>query len=134
MVIAGFAAFAGVIASLAGLYGVRRIRRIEHGGVRSTALVKRAPGAASGDLGPPRPLLQFTTKDEQVVEIVSPVPPTRRRPLRDGETVLVIYDPQDPGSVVVLGRERIGLEYGFVLAGVVVSVAAIALIALAVVR
>ncbi len=120
MVVAVFAAVAGIcgtVAALAGIAGLREVRRVRRFGARAQALVKRAPGDFSGEPWPPRPRLQFATADGRVVEVVSPVPPSRRQPLRDGSTVLVSYDPADPRTVVVHRRERVGLEYGFIAAG-----------------
>ncbi|MFB7507328.1 hypothetical protein [Streptomyces broussonetiae] len=54
------------------------------------------------------------------MEIVSPVPATRREPLYEGDTLLVTYDPADPGAVVVHHRERRLLDYGFIGAGALV--------------
>ncbi|WP_269857168.1 DUF3592 domain-containing protein [Streptomyces sp. RPT161] len=116
-VFAGITGVCGVLAALAGAAGLREVRRVRRFGEVARALVKRAPGDVSGEPWPPRPSLQFATSDGRVVEIVSPVPPSRRLRLLDGETVLVSYDPADPRSVVVHRRERVGLEYGFIAAG-----------------
>ncbi|MFB6962187.1 DUF3592 domain-containing protein [Streptomyces sp. NPDC056309] len=76
-------------------------------------------------------MLQFSTEAGQVVEIGSPVPATRRRPLRNGDTLLVTYDPADPGSIVVHNRERRLLDYGFIAAGTLVLLLALVLVGLA---
>ncbi|MFI9100708.1 DUF3592 domain-containing protein [Streptomyces fildesensis] len=111
-VFAGFAVLSGVVVSLAGLAGLRAIRLIGGAGTEAEALVKRTgPAAADSAI---RPLLQFTVADGRVVEISSPVPASRHRPLTDGSTVWVRYDPVDPRDVVVVGRERRGLEYALV--------------------
>lgn len=130
VVMAVFAASGGCVMALAGLTGLRQTRRIERTGVRAWALVKRSPGAPGGGPLSPRPLLQFTTEAGQVVEIGSPVPATRRRPLRDGDTLLITYDPSDPGTVVVHSRERRVLDYGFIAAGTVVVLLAVVLVSL----
>ncbi|MCM2423031.1 DUF3592 domain-containing protein [Streptomyces sp. RKAG293] len=111
-VFAGFAAISGVVVSLAGLAGLRAIRLIGGVGAEARALVKRTGPAATDSAV--RPLLQFTVADGRVVEISSPVPASRRRPLTDGSLVRVRYDPVDPRDVVVVGRERRGLEYALV--------------------
>ncbi|MFJ5156693.1 DUF3592 domain-containing protein [Streptomyces sp. NPDC088353] len=130
VVIAVFAACGGCVMALAGLTGLRQTCRIERTGVRAWALVKRNPGAPGEDPSSPRPLLQFSTEAGQVVEIGSPVPATRRRPLRDGDTLLITYDPADPGTVVVHSRERRLLDYGFIAAGTVVVLLAVVLVSL----
>ncbi|GAA1926518.1 DUF3592 domain-containing protein [Streptantibioticus ferralitis] len=131
-VFAGLAGVCGAFAALVGILGLREIRRVRRFGVVAGALVKRPPGDASGEPWPPRPLLQFATEDDRVMEIVSPVPSTRRRPLRDGDTVLVSYDPADPRTVVVHRRERVGLEYGFIVVGSALLLACLALLAVAI--
>ncbi|MEU6011659.1 DUF3592 domain-containing protein [Streptomyces sp. NPDC047453] len=131
IVIAVFAACGGCVMALAGLTGLRQARRIERTGLRAWALVKPNPGARGEDSPSPRPLLQFSTETGQVVEIGSPVPPTRRRPLHDGDTLLISYDPADPGSIVVYNRERRLLDYGFIAAGTLILLLALVLVSLA---
>ncbi|MDT0464601.1 DUF3592 domain-containing protein [Streptomyces gibsoniae] len=130
VVVAVFAACGGGVLALAGFAGLRQSRRIERSGIKAWALVKRSPGARDDEPSPPRPLLQFTTEDGRVVEIVSPVPATRRRPLRDGDTLLITYDPADPATVVVHNRERRLLDYGFIAAGALVALLALLLVGL----
>ncbi|MGW4564368.1 hypothetical protein ACWEN3_18765 [Streptomyces sp. NPDC004561] len=131
VVMAVFAACGGCVMALAGLTGLRRTRRIERTGVKAWALVKRNPQARGDEPSSPRPLLQFSTETGQVVEIGSPVPATRRRPLHDGDTLLITYDPADPGTVVVHSGERLLLDYGFVAAGTLVLLLAVVLVDLA---
>ncbi|MFF9318101.1 hypothetical protein ACF1BP_36465 [Streptomyces sp. NPDC014735] len=64
------------------------------------------------------------------MEIGSPVPATRRRPLHDGDTLLITYDPADPGTIVVHSRERRVLNYGFIAAGTLVVLLAVVLVGL----
>ncbi|MFD4977220.1 DUF3592 domain-containing protein [Streptomyces sp. NPDC058424] len=130
VVMAVIAACGGCVMTLAGLTGLRETRRIERTGIRAWALVKRTPGACGDDPSSPRPLLQFSTEAGQVVEIASPVPATRRRPLRDGDTLLITYDPADPGTIVVHNRERRLLDYGFIAAGTLVLLLAVVLVGL----
>ncbi|MEU7383295.1 MULTISPECIES: DUF3592 domain-containing protein [unclassified Streptomyces] len=131
VVMAVFAACGGCVMALAGLTGLRQTRRIERTGVRAWALVKPDPEARGEGPPSPRPLLQFSTETGQVVEIGSPVPATRRRPLRDGDTLLITYDPADPGRIVVHNRERRLLDYGFIAAGTLVLLLALVLVGLA---
>ncbi|MEU8695758.1 DUF3592 domain-containing protein [Streptomyces sp. NPDC048665] len=131
VVIVIFAACGGCVLALAGLTGLRQTRRIERTGIKAWALVKRNPVARGEDPSSSRPLLQFSTEAGQVVEIGSPVPATRRRPLRDGDTLLITYDPADPGIIVVHNRERRLLDYGFIAAGTLVVLLAVVLVGLA---
>ncbi|WP_225080186.1 DUF3592 domain-containing protein [Streptomyces sp. CoT10] len=128
VIMAVFAACGGCVMTLAGLTGLRQTRRIERTGIWAWALVKSNPEARGEDPQSSRPLLQFSTEAGQVVKIGSPVPPTRRRPLRDGDVLLITYDPADPGSIVVHNRERRLLDYGFIAAGTLVLLLALVLV------
>ncbi|MFJ3925020.1 DUF3592 domain-containing protein [Streptomyces sp. NPDC090022] len=55
-----------------------------------------------------------------------------RQPLRDGDNVLVSYDPADPRSVVVQGRERFGFERAFAVGGTLIVLLSTALLAVVV--
>ncbi|MGW8327402.1 hypothetical protein ACWGLE_05765 [Streptomyces sp. NPDC055897] len=110
-VLAGFTVIGGLVALVAGAYGLRETRRAERAGALAWALVKRAPQGAT------RPLLQFETADGQVLELPSPVPPSRREPLPPGSSVRLSYDPADPRTVVLLGRQRTALDRAFMAAG-----------------
>ncbi|MGA4842618.1 hypothetical protein [Streptomyces sp. G45] len=121
VVFAAFTALGGLVALLAGAYGLRQTRRVSEAGLVAQALVKAVRQ------GEERPTLQFETADGRVVEIVSPVPPSRRRPLAAGARLRVAYDPEDPREVVVLGGERRGVDWGFVIAGAGLVVAGLAL-------
>lgn len=110
-VLAGFTVIGGLVALLAGAYGLRETRRAERAGGHAWALVKPAPQGSA------RPLLQFETADGHVLELPSPVPPSRREPLPPGSSVRLSYDPADPRTVVVLGRERTALDRAFMAAG-----------------
>ncbi len=101
----------GLVALLAGAYGLLRTRRITEAGQVTEALVKPPPP------GSERPLFQFETPDGRVVEIVSPVPRSRRLPLAAGGRVRLAYDAADPRETVLLGGERTGLDRGFAVAG-----------------
>lgn len=125
VVLAVFTALGGLVALLAGAYGLRQTRRITAAGEVAQALVKAVqPGAE-------RPMLQFETGDGRVVEVVSPVPPSRKRPLVAGDRVPIAYDSGDPRETVLLGRERRGVDRGFVVAGAAVLVLGLVLTVLA---
>ncbi|MFD9910581.1 DUF3592 domain-containing protein [Streptomyces sp. NPDC059063] len=111
VVLAAFTALGGLVALLAGAYGLEQTRRITESGLVTEALVKAVRQGAD------RPQLQFETEDGRVVEIVSPVPVSRRRPLPAGARLQIAYDPDDPRDVVVLGGERRGIDRVFVIAG-----------------
>ncbi|SDK10585.1 DUF3592 domain-containing protein [Streptomyces indicus] len=111
VVLAALTALGGLVALLAGAYGLWQTRRLAAAGEAVTALVKPAPQGAE------RPLLQFVTLDGRVMEVPSPVPPSRRLPLRTGTEVRIAYDPGDPRAVLLPGSERIRLDQGFVAAG-----------------
>ncbi|MFD3420104.1 DUF3592 domain-containing protein [Streptomyces decoyicus] len=128
-VLAAFVVFGGLLAVLAGGYGLRQARRVRRTGVRVEALVKRSPDSTSDESALPRPLLQFVTDDDRVVEVVCPVTPTRQHPLNDGDHVLVLYDPTDPRTVVVHDLGRLGLERAFIGGGTVVVLLSLALLA-----
>ncbi|MFJ9177795.1 DUF3592 domain-containing protein [Streptomyces sp. NPDC102360] len=111
IVLAACTALGGLVALIAGAYGLQRSRRVQGAGNIAQALVKPPkPGSE-------RPLLQFETEDGQVVEVVSPVPPSKRRPLPAGGTVSVAYDTEDPRETVLIGGERPGVDRTFMIAG-----------------
>ncbi|MFD7908494.1 DUF3592 domain-containing protein [Kitasatospora sp. NPDC059722] len=112
-----FGGLGGVVAYLAGVVGLREVRRLRRVGVPVRALVRERVPTPEDRVSPPRPLLQFETEDGRVVEVFSPVPSTRRHPLPDGGHVPLRYDPADPRQVLVEGRERRPLEYGFIALG-----------------
>lgn len=111
VVFAALTSFGGLVALLAGAYGLRQTRRISVAGEAVTALVKPPPQGAD------RPLLQFETLDGRVMELPSPVPPNRRRPLSAGTEVRLAYDPADPRDTVLIGSERVRLDQTFIGAG-----------------
>ncbi|MEB8339454.1 DUF3592 domain-containing protein [Streptomyces endophyticus] len=111
IVLAACTALGGLVALVAGAYGLQRSRRVQAAGNIAQALVKPPqPGSE-------RPLLQFETDDGRVVEVVSPVPPSKRRPLPAGGVVSVAYDTEDPRETVLLGGERPGVDRAFMIAG-----------------
>ncbi|MEU6170119.1 DUF3592 domain-containing protein [Streptomyces tanashiensis] len=132
IVAAAFLGLGGAFAHLVGALGLSRIHRLRREGVTVPALVRyRAPGEEDA-ASPRRPLLQFATLDGRVVEVVSPVPPSRTHPLVDGGEVSITYDPADPSQILVDGRERRGVEYAFLGCGAAVALGAMALVLAAV--
>lgn len=122
----------GLVAYLAGAVGLRDTRRLRRVGVPVQALI-RYRSAAAGDLtGSARPLLQFTTMDDAVMEVFSPVPAGRSQPLPDGGQVWISYDPADPREVAVRGRERAWLDLVFLALGAAAVLGAVVLLLLAV--
>ncbi|MEV5281062.1 DUF3592 domain-containing protein [Streptomyces sp. NPDC051994] len=113
-ILAAFTVLGGLVAVLAGAYGLRETRRVEAAGALAWALVKPAPQGAV------RPLLQYATADGRVLELPSPVPPSHRAPLPPGSSVRVSYDPADPRTVVLLGRERTAVDRAFMVSGAVI--------------
>lgn len=121
VVLAACTALGGLVALLAGAYGLRQKRRLAAAGQIAVALVKPTrPGLN-------RPLLQFGTADGRVVEVVSPRPPGRWPPLTPGGHVRLAYDIENPREIMLLGRERLGLDHAFVAAGAILVVCGIAL-------
>jgi hypothetical protein len=91
----------GGIAALAGFTAARRAERLRSYGQTAWAMVVSAPAEDSGDFGERparRVLLQYRLPDGAVMER----PASRLAP---GGTVLVWYDPADPGDILVLGRD-----------------------------
>ncbi|MEU9126156.1 DUF3592 domain-containing protein [Streptomyces sp. NPDC048506] len=127
----GIAAFGGLLAVLAGAYGLRQAQRVRRTGVRVEALVKRPPVDAAGEPALPRPLLQFVTDDDRVMEVISPVAPSHRQPLDDGDRVLVLYDPADPRNVVVHDLKRPGQDRAFIAGGALVVLLSLTALAVA---
>lgn len=129
--LAVFAGIGGLTAYLAGAVGLRDSRRLRRVGVPVQALV-RYRSLEAGDLtGSPRPLLQFTTLDDAVMEVFSPVPAARSQPLADGTLVWISYDPADPRQVAVRGRERGRLDVAFLALGSGALIGALILVLLA---
>ncbi|MFD7495482.1 DUF3592 domain-containing protein [Streptomyces sp. NPDC059832] len=131
-VLAGITAFGGMLAVLVGAHGLHRTRRVRETGVPVRALVKRRPRAAHEDSAPLHPLLQFVTEDDRVMEVVSPVPATRRHPFDHGDDVLVSYDPADPRDVVVHGWDHSGPERAFIAGGALVVLLSVTLLLVAI--
>lgn len=111
IVLAALTALGGLVAVLAGAYGLHRTCRATDAGQTVDALVK--PPRPGSD----RPLVQFETAEGRVVEVVSPVPRTRRRPLLVGSEIRIAYDADDPREIVLPVGESVRVDRGFVVAG-----------------
>jgi hypothetical protein len=98
----------GGIAALAGMTAARRADRLRSYGQTAWAMVVSAPADDSDEFGrrpASRVLLQYRLPDGAVMEH----PASRMAP---GGTVLVWYDPADPGDILVLGRDgRLNLAF-----------------------
>ncbi|MEV4613225.1 DUF3592 domain-containing protein [Kitasatospora sp. NPDC049258] len=127
-----FLGIGGLVAHLAGAVGLRDTRRLRRVGVPVRALVRYRAAGPDDRTGSPRPLLQFTTADDAVVEVFSPVPAARSQPLPDGGQVWISYDPADPRQVAVRGRERAWLDVVFLALGGGTLIASLTLFLLAV--
>ena len=128
VVTAAFLAVGGVVAYLVGVSSLAETRRLSRDGVPAQALVMQRPGVHGGVNGTPGPLLQFSTEDGTVLEVFSPVPSVRSYPLTDGQQVPIRYDPADPRKLLVLGRERRGVDRAFALLGAALVLAALLLV------
>lgn len=102
----------GALSLIAGVTDRRRVRRIRAGGETAWATIVPAPKHPEYEPSAYRPLLRFRTADGRPVEVFSPRPPSRRRPLTEGRKILVYFDPADPAQVVMHGgRDRADLAF-----------------------
>ena len=123
-----FLGLGGFVAYLVGVGALAETRRLHRDGATAWALVKQRPVARGNVGGVPGPLLQFTTRDGAEMEVFAPVPSNRSHPMADGERVRVAYDPADPRTVLVLGRERRSIDYVFAGLGAGLLLAALVLL------
>jgi len=109
----------GGVAVLAGLSGMRRVRRLRRRGVATWALAVTPPASANRQSAgsPCRQVIRYTLADGRVLEQLTPAPARRSTSLRPGQKVLVWYDPEDPGDVLVYGRWGRAADRAFVIAG-----------------
>jgi hypothetical protein len=113
-------ALAGAVALLAGLAGRRRVRRLRRHGLTAWGVIVPAPAAEKPPpAGPRRTLVQYRLADGQVLERIVPAAGIRTAPLRPGQKVLVWYDAEDPGDILVYGRWGRAADWAFVAAGAV---------------
>ncbi len=112
-------AVGGSVAVLAGLSGLHQARRLRRDGISTWATTVPSPLEPDQQpgLSARRTLIQYALADGQVMERTAPQPARRAKTLRPGQKVLVWYDPEDPGDVLVYGREGRLADRGFVLAG-----------------
>lgn len=120
----------GAVALIAGIADRRRTRHIRAAGETAWAVIVAAPTHPEYEPSAYRPLLRFETSDGRVVEVFSPLPPTRRRPLTEGRKILVYFDPAEPTQVLIHGgRQRSSAT--FIALGIVAIVGALIAMALA---
>jgi len=117
-------ALAGAVALLAGLSSQHRARRLRRHGLTTWGVTVTPPDKA--DPGGPRPtLVQYRLADGQVLERIVPAAGLRKAPLPPGQKVLIWYDAEDPGDILVYGRWGRTSDWAFVAAGVVSVLAGI---------
>jgi len=123
-------ALVGVLAIAAGLAETRRVRRLRSRGTRTWGLIVQAPGGTGDPLDDPprRTLVQYSLADGRVLERLYPEP-RRARALRPGQQVVVWYDPEDPGELLVYGRPGRYADLAFVAGGAACVLAGLALAA-----
>ncbi len=109
-------ALAGAVALLAGLAGRRRVRRLRRHGLTAWGVIVPAPGEEEP---PRRTLVQYRLADGQVLERIVPAAGIRTARLPPGQKVLVWYDAEDPGDILVYGRWGRAADWAFVAAGAV---------------
>ena len=71
--------------------------------------------------------MQYRLADGQVLERIVPAAGIRTAPLPPGQKVLVWYDAEDPGDILVYGRWGRAGNWAFVAAGVASVVGGIVL-------
>lgn len=115
---------------IAGIADWRRVRHIRAAGETAWAMIVAAPRHPEYEPSAYRPLLRFETSEGRPVEVFSPLPPTRRRPLTEGRRILVYFDPADPTQVLIHGgRQRAGVV--IIALGIAAIVGAVIAMALA---
>jgi Protein of unknown function (DUF3592) len=113
-------ALAGAVALLAGLAGRSRVRRLRRHGLTAWGEIVMAPDTEEPPpAGPRRTLVQYRLADGQVLERIVPAAGIRTPPLRPGQKVLVWYDAEDPGDILVYGRWGRAADWAFVATGAV---------------
>jgi len=117
-------ALAGAVALLAGLSSRHRTRRLRRHGLTTWGVTVTPPDEADPG-GPRRTLVQYRLADGQVLERIVPAAGLRKAPLPPGQKVLIWYDAEDPGDILVYGRWGRTSDWAFVAAGVVSVLAGI---------
>jgi Protein of unknown function (DUF3592)/Mu transposase, C-terminal len=112
-------AVAGGLAVLAGATAMHRVRRLRRAGVPVWArtLDPPPPDDWQSAGGPRELLIQYTLADGRVFEQTTLAVAGRKAPLTAGQKVLVWYDPEDPGDVLVYGRWGRFADRAFVAVG-----------------
>lgn len=108
---------AGALALLAGLSGRARVRRLRRHGLTTWGITVTAPVAEEPHpAGAHRTRVQYRLADGQVLERIVPTGFKAAR-LQAGEKVLVWYDPEDPGDILVYGRWGRAADWAFIATG-----------------
>jgi hypothetical protein len=118
----------GLLSLYAGFAQLRARRHLLADGSTAWASIAPAPKHPEYEPSAYRPMLRFDTDDGRPVEVYSPVPSTKRRPLVEGRKILVHYAPEDPTQVVVHG-ETGRADLLFIGVGLVAVIGAITLMA-----
>lgn len=120
----------GLLSLYAGLAQLRARRHLLADGSTAWASILPAPKHPEYEPSAYRPLLRFDTDDGRPVEVYSPVPSTKHRPLIEGRKILVHYAPEDPTLVVVHGEKgRADLLFiGIGLAAVITAITLMAVL------
>ena len=109
---------AGALALLAGLSARARVRRLRRHGLTTWGLTVTAPEADEPQpAGAHRTRVQYRLADGQVLERIVPAAGFRAARLQAGQKVLVWYDPEDPGDILVYGRWGRAADWAFVATG-----------------
>ncbi len=106
----------GALAAVVGLAGLRDAQRLRDTGRSAWGLVM-APPASTDSEPPQQALIQYTLPDGRVLEHRCRQPFRRSSALRAGETVLLWYDPADPGEILVHRRDGHHSDWAFFAIG-----------------
>ena len=109
---------AGALALLAGLSGKARVRRLRRHGLTTWGITVTAPVAEEPQpAGMHRTRVQYRLADGQVLERIVPAAGIKAARLQAGQKVLVWYDPEDPGDILVYGRWGRAADWAFIATG-----------------
>jgi len=118
----------GLLSLYSGFAQLRAKRHLLADGSTAWASIVPAPKHPEYEPAAYRPMLRFDTDDGRRVQVYSPVPSTKRRPLVEGHKILVHYASEDPTQIVVHG-ETSRADLLFIGIGLVAVITAIALMA-----
>lgn len=114
-------ALAGGLAVLAGWADQRRARQLRQHGIRTWAMVVAWPATedeAGGAAQRPRTVIQFSLTDGRVIEQAHPGALRHKAGrFQPGQHVMVWYDAEDPGDVLVYGRGTRHADAAFISVG-----------------